>query len=274
MLPWSPYEIVDATSSLISAAPTGTPPPSALPDRDQVRLEAQRAEVERLSGPSEAALDFVGDEQRSGLRARLVDGFGEGGRKRPDPAFTLYRLGDDGRGRGRDGREQGRGIVHGDETHARQQRLERRAIVFVRRDRQCAHRPAVKRFLERDDFGARFAARVPVAARELQTGFDRFRAAVADEDPRQSGQRCQALADLPLERVEEQVRGVQQRLRLIGDGPAPAPRARDRARRRRCPTAGRGTRGPRSRRGARPLPRTKASGARRYVCRTCRDSRA
>src|SRR4029077_318998 len=37
--------------------------------------------------------------------------------------------------------------------------------------------------------------------------------------PRQSGERCQAFADLSLKRVEEQVRGVQQRLRLIGDGP-------------------------------------------------------
>ena len=55
--------------------------------------------------------------------------------------------------------------------------------------------------------------------REFETGFHRFRAAVADEDPRQSGQRCQAFTDLPLERVEEQVRGVQECLRLIGNGP-------------------------------------------------------
>ena len=38
-----------------------------LADRHQVRLQAERREVERVAGPAEAALYFVGDEQRAGL---------------------------------------------------------------------------------------------------------------------------------------------------------------------------------------------------------------
>ena len=55
-----------------------------LADGDQMRLEAERREVERMSGAAEAALDFVGDEERAGLRARFVDRRGERRRQRPD----------------------------------------------------------------------------------------------------------------------------------------------------------------------------------------------
>ena len=65
--------------------------------------------------------------------------------------------------------------------------------------------------------GARLAARVPVAARELQARLDRFGAAVAEERARQPGQVRQPLGELALQRMVEQVRRVDQRLRLIGD---------------------------------------------------------
>ena len=39
-----------------------------LAERDQVRLQAERREVERVAGAAEAALHFVGDEQRAGRR--------------------------------------------------------------------------------------------------------------------------------------------------------------------------------------------------------------
>ena len=103
------------------------------------------------------------------------------------------------------------------EPDARQQRLERCAVVLVRGHRQRAKRAAVERLLERDEFGARLAARVPVAARELEAGLDRFGAAVAEERARQARQLRQPLGQLALERMEEQVRRVEQRLRLIRD---------------------------------------------------------
>ena len=89
--------------------------------------------------------------------------------------------------------------------------------MLVRGHRQRADRPAVERLLERDDLGARLAARVPVAARELQARLDRFGAAVAEERARQPRQARQPLGELALQRVKEQVRRVQQRLRLLGD---------------------------------------------------------
>ena len=61
--------------------------------------------------------------------------------------------------------------------------------------------------------------RVPVAPRELEAGFHRLGAAVAEKGARQPRQLRQPLRELPLQRVVEQVRGVDQRLRLIGDRP-------------------------------------------------------
>ena len=63
----------------------------------------------------------------------------------------------------------------------------------------------------------RLALGVPVAARELQARLDRFRAAVAEERARQTGELRQPRGRLRLERVVVEVRGVQQRGRLIGD---------------------------------------------------------
>ena len=64
---------------------------------------------------------------------------------------------------------------------------------------------------------ARLAARVPVAPREFQAGFDGLRPAVAEERARQTRERGEALGEPPLQRVKEQIRRVEQRLRLIRD---------------------------------------------------------
>ena len=61
-----------ATSSLTSAAPIGTPPPSALPTDMRCGFRPMRREVERIAGAAEAALHFVGDQQRAGAVARLA----------------------------------------------------------------------------------------------------------------------------------------------------------------------------------------------------------
>src|SRR6185436_6851797 len=44
-----------------------------LAERDDVRLEAERLEVERHARAAKAALDFVADQQRAGSGAGLVD---------------------------------------------------------------------------------------------------------------------------------------------------------------------------------------------------------
>ncbi len=144
------------------------------------------------------------------------------------------------------------GLLAVDPLHAGQQRLERRAVVFVRRDRQRPDRPSVKRLFERHDLGPRLAERMPVAARELEARLDRLGAAVAEERALEARQAREPRGELALQRVEEQVRRVQQRLRLVGDGARRALRERDRGRSRRCPRAGRCTRAPRSRTGRRP----------------------
>ena len=117
----------------------------------------------------------------------------------------------------RHGGQQRLRIVDRHESDARQQRLERGAVVLVRGHRQRAEGPSVERVLERDEFRARFAAGVPVATGKLEAGFDRLGAAVAEKGARQPRQLRQPLRELPLQRVVEQVRRVDQRLRLIGD---------------------------------------------------------
>src|SRR4051812_18441362 len=90
--------------------------------------------------------------------------------------------------------------------------------MLVGRDRQRSERPAVKRLFERDDLGACLSDGEPVPARELQARLDRFRTAVAEKRPRQARERRELLGELSLQRVMEQVRGVQKRTRLVGNG--------------------------------------------------------
>src|SRR5258707_386439 len=76
---------------------------------------------------------------------------------------------------------------------------------------------AVDRLVEADEFSPRLFFAVPVAARKLQTGFDRFRAAVAEEGARQARQRCQPLRHFALKRMIKKVGRVDERLRLFGE---------------------------------------------------------
>ena len=70
-----------------------------LADRHQVRLEPEHAGVERPAGAAEAALDFIGNEQRARAAARLGDRICHRLAERPDAAFALKRLEDDRAGR-------------------------------------------------------------------------------------------------------------------------------------------------------------------------------
>ena len=226
-----------------------------------MRRQAERLEVERVAGAAQAALHFVGDEEAAGRRARLADRGRKRRRQRPDAAFALHRLGDDRGGRPRHGRGEGGGVVGRDELHRRQERLERRAVVLVGRDRQRSERPAVKRLVERDELGARLAlacassgARTSGTPRRLRSRCcRRTRAAVRTGATSRS-------ASSPCSGWIEQVRRVHERLRLIRDRARRAPGARGRATPRRCPTAGRGTPGRRRRTAGTPWPRTSVTG--------------
>ncbi len=59
---------------------------------------------------------------------------------------------------------------------------------------------------------------MPVTASEFQARFDRFRATVAEECARQTRQDREPFGELTLQRMVEQVRTVQQRAGLIGEG--------------------------------------------------------
>src|SRR5580765_3121330 len=131
-------------------------------------LETKRLKLERMPGSSEAALNFVGDDERAGLCRRLVDRRGEGRCERSDTAITLNAFRDDRCCLGRHRREQRRRIVRQYETDAGDQRLERCAVVFVRCHRERTEGAPVKRSFERDEFGARFLLRIPIATSELQ----------------------------------------------------------------------------------------------------------
>src|SRR5262249_14306693 len=138
-------------------------------ERYEIGLQAQRLEIEGVSGAAQAALDLVGNQERAGFRARLGDRLGELAAERANAAFALHGLGNDRRGFRRYGGQQSGRVAVRDPFHARKQRLERLAIVLVGRDRQRTKGTAVERLFERDDLRPRLALRVPVTPRELQT---------------------------------------------------------------------------------------------------------
>ena len=124
-----------------------------LAERHQVRLQAERGRVERPPGAAEAALHFVGDEQRAGAAARRRRSPSAVAlRDRPHAAFALDRLDDDRGCIRRDRRGNRRGVVGSHERHAAAPAAANGvAIVLVPRHRQRAHRPAVERVLKRDE---------------------------------------------------------------------------------------------------------------------------
>ena len=202
--------------------------------------------------------------------ARVADRVGHRRRQRPHAAFALYRL-DDDRGRPiRHRADSAVGVVGGDERHARHQRRERRAVVVVPRHRQRAHRPAVERVLERDELGALAAALRYQYRRANFRLASTASAPLLQKNARGSpGERRQPRGELPLERVEEQVRRVQQLAAPAPPPPRPGAGARARARRRRHPKSDRDSCG-RWRRtgGSRGRGRTRP-GPRRYTCSRC-----
>src|SRR5438552_397525 len=73
----------------------------------------------------------------------------------------------------------------------------------------------MERLLERHDFEARFAARIPISPRELEACLHCFGAAVAEERTWQTREVRETLGELTLQRVVKEVRRVKQRSGLI-----------------------------------------------------------
>ncbi len=182
--------MVAATVSATSAAPIGKPPPSALATdtRSGVRPSDGNANI----SPVRPMPHWISSAMSSApVRcARLLDRLGQRRRHRPHAAFALDRLDDDRRRLAGDQPIERRRIVGRRERDAGQQRLERVAVVLVPGHRQRAERAPGERVIEGDELGARLAARVPVAARELQAGLVGLAAAVAEEGAAQARRAC------------------------------------------------------------------------------------
>ena len=197
------------------------PRAQSLPEGHQVRAQAQGGGVEGAAGAAQSALNLVGDKQRAGPLARRVHCRREVRGQRPHPPFALNRLEDD-RGDVRShGGLQRPGVGGGHEADPGKERLERAAISGFPRRRQRAERAPVKRTLQRHDpRPRRLAPRMPVAARELQTAFHCLGPAVAEERPRQAGQRREPPSHLSLEGMEVEVGRVDQGASLVASAAA------------------------------------------------------
>jgi hypothetical protein len=134
-------------------------------------------------------------------------------------AFTLNRLDDDRRRRRRHRGLERRDVAGRHEGHTGNERLERLAVMRVGGHRERPHRAAREAVFEGDELGAAaYALGEPVAAGELEAGLHGLGATVAEERAWQAGERRQPRRHLTLERVVVEVRRVQQRRGLLGDG--------------------------------------------------------
>ena len=132
-------------------------------------------------------------------------------------AFALDHFQQHRRDPRREALPQVRRVIQPDESHARNQRLKRLAILFRPGGGERAQRPAVKRVFHRQDFvaleglGGMMLARV--SARQLDRAFDDLGAGVGEKHPVQPRQPRQLFRQRRLVAVVEQIRNVQQRSR-------------------------------------------------------------
>ena len=187
----------------ISAAPIGTPAPSALPS-DTGPAAGRAHAVERTPGsprPHCTSSAISSAPVGAGLRIALAIAAG-----RPHAAFALDRLDDDRGGLVIDASAAVASSA-GDESR-RHQRPERRPIVLVPGHRQRAHRRPWNEWSNATNRSRAAPARASSAARTSGTPRG-FGAAVAEERARQARERRQPARDR-LQRMKEQVRRVQQ----------------------------------------------------------------
>ena len=142
-----------------------------LRERDRVGFHAELLPREEAAGAADAGLHLVEDQQRAVLVRKSACLCEELRRERVDAALALHRLEQD--------RRCARPDVLKPEARARDERLERRTLRGLPRDRKGTERAPVERAVERDDLGA--ARRL---ARPLERGLDRLRTRVAEERAR------------------------------------------------------------------------------------------
>jgi hypothetical protein len=179
--------------------------------RHEVGHDAELLKDEEVPRAPEAGLDLVEDERRAHAVGRLARSLHVFGRERHDPALAQDRFQKDRCRLGRDGALESGDVVGREEDRFAHERQERRPIALVSRQGERAHRAPVKTAFERDH---------PAPAgrretRELDGGFDRLGAAVAEEDARHPGEVREALGEKALRRVEEEVRDVEELIRLL-----------------------------------------------------------
>src|SRR5581483_3555919 len=141
---------------------------------------------------------LVEDEERARLVAAAAQRREELRARDPHARLRLDRLDDDGGGPLVDRGEPGR-IVEGEERHAGEERLERRAVHRVAADREGAERVAVEAAVERHQAGA-----PGVLARRLERALDRLGAARREIDHvERGGERGEPLREPDLRLLDE-----------------------------------------------------------------------
>ena len=220
VLPWLPGPNADATSSVARVAPMGTPLARALASVMTSGATPGVLVAPEPPGAAHAGLDLVEDQADAGLVAELaqpgqVPVVGD-----VHAALALDGLDHDARGVAVDGALQRAEIVEGDVLEAARQRLEPVVVLLLRGGGDGGERPAVEAAPHRDDVAA--IAR-PVLLGPLPRELDRrlvgLRARVGEEHAVGEGVLAEELGEVGLLGDVEEVRHVQQRGRLLADGP-------------------------------------------------------
>src|SRR5688572_14580718 len=141
-------------------------------------------EREPLAGPAQSALNLVRDKHCTVLCSEASSGAIKILVERADSALALNRFDQNGTNVGSELLLEVRNVVRFDKLESRYQGLERLPILLARCRGQCPKRPAVKPIVHRQHAillsGSVGAGTSGVHTRKLQTGFDRFRAAVCE----------------------------------------------------------------------------------------------
>ena len=193
-----------------------------LGQRGDVGLDAVVLIGAPLAGAAHAGLNLVDDEQRAGGAGEGA-GFGEELlRERANAAFALDGLDEDGADFvGELGAQIG-DVVEADELDAGNDGRKGLAVLGLVGGGDGAEGAAVEALLEGEELGAdllAFAAQqAGVGARQLERALPGFGAGVGEEDAVEAGALGEAQRELGLALVVVEVRGVDERAALRGDG--------------------------------------------------------
>jgi hypothetical protein len=165
-------------------------------------------EREEAPGASHAGLHFVGQQQRAVLVREGTQGRKKAGRSGQYPALTLHGLDDDGR------HVRPHGAPHRGDIAVRhvgdaRQRAKPVSVLGLAGQRERAERAPVEGVFERDHTQALgLPQHEEVAARQLEQGFDRLRAGVAEKDAVHAGRGAQPRGEPHVGVIVEIVRDV------------------------------------------------------------------